>query len=134
MPRVMRYKRGPSHDSMRGLVIGIPGVPGIAWWIGKRTRYHNKSTTAQIVSLPSGHIQQDYWNTTMNRLEIGMLQKVSDKVYLRWQDAAWDLYREVNEHTMASCEECSKQMGADAVAAVLVAAIEGVGKVRVEPC
>ena len=131
MPRVTRYKRGPSHESMKGLVIGIPGIPGTAWWVGKRTRYRNKSTVAQMVSLPSGHVNEDYWNTTMNRLETGMLQMVSSKVYVRWQDAAWDLYKEANEHTMISCAECLKQVSADRAAA-LVAVIEGTG--ADEPC
>lgn len=124
MPRATHYPRGPSYLDTKGQVIAIPGVPGIAWWIGTGASGARSHTVIQIVSLPVGHIMTEHWSTLRNRLENGTLVVLNDRVYNTWQDAAFMTYRALALPYITDPAETLVQM------------IEGTGKSQIEdePC
>ena len=127
MPKAVKYYRGPRHSDTKGHIIGLPGVPSIAWFVGalSYTGAASHSSHVQLFSLPVGKADHDYWSTIRNRLETGVLEVRSDAPYSNWQEAAVALYG-----TLAVPYIVTPVV--ETVVEHLVAAIEGAGSV--EPC
>ena len=127
MPRAIKYRRGPSFKTIEGRVISVPGVQGIAWYVWRLVSNPQKTgPSVQLVTLPVGHVVEDHWSSTYNRLEKGTLVVArAGVIYEDWQEAALAIYGKL-AHPYIDADRV--------VIECLVASIEGAGQSAIETC
>lgn len=121
MPRAFRYRRSGYHyDNVKGKVIAVPGLRGVAWYVGGMFRASRRGVYhVHLVSLPVGRASDEPWAAIRLQLEAHALAVLkSGQVYNSWQEAALAVYGALAYPFVTGGAEVER----------LVASIEGAGK------